>query len=115
MEENQATPTKKPMSKTEVFSHLAETTGLTKQQIQEVFDALGKLIEQNLGEHGPGAFIVPNLLQIKVTRKPAVEAHMGINPFTKQEMMFKAKPVKSAVKLVALKALKDMVSKKQVL
>jgi hypothetical protein len=80
-----------------------------------VFEALGKLIEQNLGEHGPGAFIVPNLMQIKVTRKPAVEAHMGINPFTKQEMMFKAKPAQSAVKLVALKTLKDMVSKKQVL
>ena len=112
MEENQATPTNKPMNKTEIIAHLSEATGLTKQQVSGLFDELAKLIEKNLDEQGPGVFAVPNLLQIKVVRKPAVEARMGINPFTKQEMMLKAKPAQNVVKLVALKGLKEMVSKK---
>ena len=112
MEENQATPTKKPMNKTEIVAHLSEATGLTKQQVSGLFDELAKLIEKNLDEQGPGVFALPSLLQVKVVRKPAVEAHMGINPFTKQEMMLKARPAQNVVKLVALKGLKDMVSKK---
>ena len=111
MEENKATPTKKPMNKTEIAAYLAEATGLTKEQVSGVFDELAKLIEKNLDEQGPGVFALPNLLQVKVVRKPAVEAHMGVNPFTKQEMMVKAKPAQNVVKLVALKGLKDMVSK----
>ncbi len=111
MEENQATPTKKPMTKTEVIAHLAEATSLTKQQVSGVFDELAALIQRNLDDQGPGVFAIPNLLQIKVVRKPSVEEHMGINPFTKQEMLFKAKPAKNVVKLVALKGLKDLVSK----
>ena len=112
MDENQATPIKKPMNKTEIVAHLTEATGLTKEQVSGLFDELAKLIDKNLDEQGPGVFAIPNLLQIKVVRKPAVEAHMGINPFTKQEMMLKAKPAQNVVKLVPLKGLKDMVSKK---
>ena len=112
MEENQASVAKKPMNKTEIIARLAEACGLTKQQVSEVFDELAKLIEENLGEQGPGAFVLPHLLQIKVARKAAVEAHEGINPFTKEPMMFKAKPATSVIKVVALKGLKDMVAKK---
>jgi nucleoid DNA-binding protein len=111
MTENETAPTKKPLNKTEIVAHLSEATGLTKPQVSGLFDELGKLIEQNLDDQGPGVFALPNLLQIKVVRKPAVEAHMGVNPFTKQEMMVKAKPAQNVVKLVALKGLKDMVSK----
>ena len=58
---------------------------------------------------GPGVFTIPDLMQVKVVRKPAVEEHKGINPFTKEEMIFKAKPAKNAVKLVPLKGLKALV------
>jgi nucleoid DNA-binding protein len=112
MEESQATPAKKPLNKTEIVTQLCEATGLTKQQVLGLFDELGKMIEKSLDDQGPGVFAIPNLLQIKVVRKPAVEARMGVNPFTKQEMMLKAKPAQNVVKLVALKGLKDMVSKK---
>jgi len=44
-----------------------------------------------------------------VVRKPAVKAHKGINPFTGEETMFKAKPARNVVKIRALKSLKDMV------
>jgi nucleoid DNA-binding protein len=108
MDETTGTP-KKPMNKTEILNALAEATGLAKQQVAGLLDELSKLIAKNLGDNGPGAFTIPDLLQIKVVRKPAVEEHTGINPFTKQEMVIKAKPAKNVVKLVALKGLKSMV------
>lgn len=100
---------KKPMNKTEVLTALAESTGLTKQQVAGLFDELANLIKKNLDDQGPGVFAIPDLLQIKVVRKPEVPEHKGINPFTKEEMVFKAKPAKNAVKLVPLKGLKMMV------
>ena len=107
MEENQAA--KKPMNKTEILAALSEATGLTKQQVGSLFDELSKLIGKNLGNDGPGTFALPGLLQIKVVRKPATEEHKGINPFTKEEMVVKAKPAKNVVKITALKGLKDLV------
>jgi microcystin-dependent protein len=101
--------TKKPLTKTETLTALAEATGLTKQQVAGLFDALAKLIGANLGGEGPGVFAIPDLLQIKVVRKPAVPEHDGINPFTKEPMHFKAKPATNTVKLVALKGLKGLV------
>ena len=109
MEENQAAASKKPMNKTEILTALSEATGLDKQQVAGLLDELATLIGKNLGEEGPGAFAIPGLLQIKVVRKPATEERKGINPFTKEEMIFKAKPAKNVVKITPLKGLKDMV------
>lgn len=109
MDQGTTPATTKPMTKTEVLNSLAASTGLTKQQVASVFEQLSGLIKQNLSDQGPGAFTVPDLLQVKVVRKPATEERKGINPFTKQEMVFKAKPAKNVVKLVALKGLKSMV------
>jgi nucleoid DNA-binding protein len=107
MDENQTA--KKPMNKTEIVTALSEATGLTRQQVGGLFGELSKLIGKNLGSDGPGTFAIPGLLQIKAARKPATEERKGINPFTKEEMVFKAKPAKNVVKITALKGLKDMV------
>jgi nucleoid DNA-binding protein len=109
MAENQVATAKKPLSKTEVLLALSEATGLTKQQVAGLFEQLAGLIKKNLDAQGPGVFALPDLLQIKVVRKPATEERKGVNPFTKQEMIIKAKPAKNVVKLVALKGLKTMV------
>jgi nucleoid DNA-binding protein len=108
MDENTVTP-QKPMNKTEILAALSEATGLTKLQVGGLFDELAKLIGRNLSEEGPGVFALPGLLQIKVVRKPATPERKGINPFTKEETVFKAKPAKNVVKLVPLKGLKTMV------
>ena len=63
----------------------------------------------DLSKGGPGVFKVPGLLRIVVQRKPATKARMGINPFTKQEVMFKAKPARNVVKVRPLRGLKEMV------
>ncbi len=109
MVENAAATPKKPLNKTEVMVALSEATGLTKQQVSGLFDELAKLIGKNLGDQGPGVFAVPGLMQIKAVRKPATPERKGINPFTKEETIFKAKPARSVVKVVPLKGLKDMV------
>jgi nucleoid DNA-binding protein len=101
--------TQKPLSKSEIATALSETTGLTKAQIVQVFESLSDLVGKNLRETGPGLFTMPGLLKIKVVRKPAVPARTGVNPFTKQETVFKAKPARNVVKLQALKSLKAMV------
>ena len=95
-------------TKSEILASIAETTQLPRKQVGEVFDALAGLIAKNVGKKGPGAFVVPGLLKIIVVQKPATKAHKGINPFTKVEQMFKAKPARKVIKVRALKALKDM-------
>ncbi len=99
----------KARTKSEVFGNLAEAGELTRKQVAAMFDELGTMIKKDLGKRGPGTFTVPGLMKIKVVRKPATKARRGINPFTKEEMMFKAKPARNVVKVLALKGLKSMV------
>jgi nucleoid DNA-binding protein len=91
------------------MSNIAEETGLSKKEVASVITALGNQIQKNLGARGPGKFVVPGLMKMKVVKKPATKARKGINPFTGEETIFKAKPARKAVKIQALKALKDMV------
>jgi nucleoid DNA-binding protein len=101
--------TAKPMTKSEIMSGIADATGLTKKQVGTVFEAMGDQIKKSLGRRGPGAYTVPGLMKLVVQRKPATKARKGINPFTGEETMFKAKPARNVVKIRALKNLKDMV------
>jgi nucleoid DNA-binding protein len=100
---------KKLATKGEIFTKLAGKTGLTKKQVSSVFDELTEMISGELGKKGPGVFVVPGLLKLKVVRKEATKAKQGINPFTKQPMIYKAKPARNVVKALALKSLKEMV------
>ncbi|MBA4031500.1 MAG: DNA-binding protein [Planctomyces sp.] len=103
------TEEKKPLSKTDIFASIAETTSLTKKDVQAVFTALSELIGKQIGKKGPGVFAVPGLLKIQVVRKPATKATQRANPFKPGEMMVvKAKPARNTVKIRALKSLKDM-------
>jgi nucleoid DNA-binding protein len=104
-----STSTNKPLTKTEVVSAMADATGLTKQQVNTFFDEMLNLISSNLKDGGPGVFSIPGLFKVKVSRKPAEPERTGIDPFTKQERVFKAKPARSVVKVSALKKLKDSV------
>jgi len=99
----------KARSKSEVYGELASASDLTRKQIVCLFDDLASLIKADLGRKGPGIFTVPGLMKIKVVRKPATKARQGINPFTKEPMMFKAKPARNVVKVLPLKNLKGMV------
>ena len=100
---------KKALTKSQIIAELSESTELSKKEIAGVFENLSALIGKSLGRRGAGTFTVPGLMKIRVVRKPATKARKGINPFTGEEAMFKAKPARNVVKIGALKALKDMV------
>ncbi|WP_375764882.1 HU family DNA-binding protein [Archangium gephyra] len=95
-------------TKSALLLSIAEETGLSRKQVSSVFQALSTQIQKNMGSRGPGKFVVPGLMKMKVVKKPATKARKGINPFTGQETVFKAKPARKVVKIQALKALKDM-------
>ncbi len=100
--------TTKARTKSEVFGHIAEKTDLTRKQVTQVFDEMAGLIKKDLGR-GPGVFTVPGLMKITVQKKPATKARKGVNPFTGEEIMIKAKPARKVVKVRPLKNLKEMV------
>jgi nucleoid DNA-binding protein len=99
----------KAMTKTEILNTLAEGSGLSRKEVSAVLDGMETLIADQVGKKGPGVFNLPGLFKITVTHKPATKARKGINPFTKEETMFKAKPARNVVKVRPLKKLKDMV------
>jgi nucleoid DNA-binding protein len=96
-------------SKSEVLGLISEHVGVTKKEVQHVFDAMGEIIKKDLAKNGPGEFKVPGMMKITVQRKPATKARKGINPFTGEETMFKAKPARNVVKIRPLKGLKELV------
>ena len=98
----------KPSTKSEVYAYIAERTDLKKKQVTAIFEALTDMISRDL-KKGPGVFNVPGLMKIKMVHKPAVPERKGINPFTKEETIFKAKPARNVVKVQPLKGLKDLV------
>ena len=102
-----ATAAKGP-TKSEILARISEQTELPRKQVSAVFEALSGEIKNALGKKGSGTFVVPGLMKLSLVVKPATKARKGINPFTKQETMFKAKPARKVIKVRPLKALKDM-------
>lgn len=101
---------KAPMKKTAILNELTASTGLTKKQVSSVFDELEILVERHIKKGAAGQFTLPGLMKVEVKRKPATKARKGINPFTGEETMFKAKPARNVVKIRPLKKMKDMVA-----
>ncbi len=98
----------KPATKSEILSKIAEATQLSRKQVASVFDALAGQIKSAVGKKGPGIFVLSGLMKVIVVHKPATPERKGINPFTKQEQVFAAKPARKVIKVRPLKALKDM-------
>ncbi len=97
------------LSKSQVLTSIAEATELNRKQVSAVFDELESLVARSIGKKGLGEFTLPGLLKITTVKKPARKARKGINPFTGEEVMFKAKPASIAVKVRPLKKLKEFV------
>jgi nucleoid DNA-binding protein len=98
----------KTLTKSEILAHIAEATELSKKQVASVLDALSDEIKGALGKKGTGVFALPGLLKILVVQKPATKARKGINPFTKEPTVFKARPARKVIKVRPLAALKAM-------
>jgi len=103
------TRAKKAYTKTELLTTIADRTGVAKKEVGAVLDSLGDVMEAHVKKGAVGSFNLPGLLKVKTIRKPATKARKGINPFTGEETVFKAKPARSVVKVLPLKKLKEMV------
>ena len=106
---SKTTAISKRHTKTEILREIAENTELSKKQVETVLDELGSLIERHIKKRAVGEFVMPGLFKITTVRKPATKARKGINPFTGEETMFKAKPATTVVKIRPLARLKEMV------
>ena len=98
----------KAPTKSEIVAQICKDTKLSRKDVGKVFDSLHGVIKKSL--KSAGLFTMPGLLKMKVVKKPATKARKGINPFTGQETMFKAKPARKVVKVRALKGLKNFVA-----
>lgn len=97
------------LTKSQFVTAVAEKSGLSKKEATGALDALNAVVKSQLGKKGPGEVIIPGLLKLQVVIKPKTPARKGINPFTKEPTVFKAKPERKVVKARPIKALKDAV------
>ena len=97
----------KRMSKTEFIQAVADESGLDKKQVNAVLDGLTGVIYKEL--KAENEVVIPGLVKLTTVKKPAVPEHEGINPFTKEKTLFKARPARTVIKPRPLKALKDAI------
>jgi nucleoid DNA-binding protein len=95
-------------SKTEIISELAANTQMTRKQVNSVLDELAVLVERHVKKRSVGEFVLAGLIKIHTVKRPAKKSYKGTNPFTGKQTTFKARPASVAVKVHALKGLKDM-------
>lgn len=100
-------PIKTALNKSSLLVHLAESSGVHARDVRSVLEALERTAAGSIHKNGAGEFTLPGLLKIVSIKVPAKPKRRGINPFTKQEQWFAAKPATVKVKIRALKRLKD--------
>lgn len=95
------------MSKSQLVEQIATKTELSKRDVKAVLELMTEIGHKELKKNG--AFVVPGFAKFVVIKKPATKARKGTNPFTGEEMMFKAKPARKIVRARPVKAAKDAV------
>lgn len=100
-------PVKDTFTKSALTNHLAEQSGVEPKAVKAVLAALEATVLGSVNKKGAGEFTLPGLLKIGVQKVPAKPKRKGINPFTKQEQVFAAKPATVRIKARPLKKLKD--------
>jgi nucleoid DNA-binding protein len=93
------------LSKTQLIEKLAGAVSQSRRDVKRVLEALAHLGHKELKK--TGTFLVPGLAKFVVVKKPATKARAGINPFTKEPTIFKAKPARKIIKARPVKAAKD--------
>ena len=102
-----AKPIKTAFNKTSLIAHLAEVAAVEIKAVKAIVASLEATILASVHKKGLGSFTLPGLLKVNVINVPAKKKRTGIDPFTKQERTFAAKPATVKIKTRALKKLKD--------
>ena len=98
----------KAMTATAAYQSVAETTGLKSKDVKGVMEALVGVAADQLKKSG--SFKIAGALNLKLKSKPATPARKGVNPFTKEPCVFKAKPASKTVRALPMKKLKELVN-----
>ncbi len=97
------------LTKAQMVAEIAEKSGMTKSQVKEVLDAMVSVVETELKAGHPVG--IQGLVKVTIKHQPARSARLGRNPATGESIMIKARPARKVIKVRALKALKDVLSK----
>ena len=100
-------PIKEAMTKSGLIAHIAEVSDVPAKDVRAVLTALEGAMHGSISKKGAGSFTLPGILKITATKVPAKPKRKGINPFTKEEVWFAAKPATTKLKVRPLKKLKD--------
>ncbi len=99
----------KMMSKSELVQQLVGANeGLTRKDVKGVLEALVQVGYKELKKSG--VFVLPGFAKLVVIKKPATKARKGVNPFTGEPTVFKAKPARKVIKARPVKAAKDAIA-----
>lgn len=100
-------PIKEVLTKSGLVAHLSDSTGVAPRDVRAVLASLEGTVAGSVSAKGIGTFTLPGLLKITTVKVPAKPKRKGINPFTKEEQWFAAKPATTKLKVRPLKKLKD--------
>jgi len=95
------------MSKSELIQKIADAVELSKKDVKAVLEQLAAEGYKEMKK--AGSFTLPGFAKFVVVKKPATPERKGINPFTKEPTVFKAKPARKVLKARPVKAAKDAV------
>merc|ERR1712076_114093 len=96
------------MTASGAYSSVAETTGLKAKEVKSVVEGIVALAASQL--KSTGQFKLAGALNMKLKKKPATPARKGVNPFTKEPCVFKAKPASQTVRALPMKKFKELVN-----
>ena len=99
---------KTALTATAVYQSVADSAGLKRKDVKAVIDGYMGVCAEELKK--TGSFKFGQMIKLKLKKKPATPARKGVNPFTKEPCVFKAKPASKAVKGFALRKLKDAIN-----
>jgi hypothetical protein len=100
-------PIKEALGRTTLIAHLANETETEPKVVKRVMAALEATVLASVHKKGAGGFTLPGLLKISAVQVPAKKKRRGIDPFTKLERDFAAKPATVKLRVRSLKKLKD--------
>merc|ERR1712151_98467 len=98
----------KVMTATAAYQSVAETIGLKQKAVKGVVEAMVGVAADQLKK--AGSFKIAGALNLKLKSKPATPARKGVNPFTKEPCVFKAKPASKTVRALPMKKFKELVN-----
>lgn len=96
------------MTASAIVAAMAEATGIKAKEVKAVVEQIVSITAAELKKHG--AFKFAGIINLRIKNKPATPARKGLNPFTKEPMVFKAKPASKNVRALAMKKLKDLIN-----